>query len=84
MSHDHEDAETRITLALNVQNLRQASGLSIRELSARSGVAPATICRIENATHGTTLRRLTSLAAGLGVSVADLLTPSEEGAGDAE
>lgn len=56
-----------------VRGQRNALGLRVEDLAVRSGVAYRTIIRVE-AGHDVTLSTLSKIAAGLEVSVHDLLT----------
>lgn len=72
---DIRDASTTVGAA--VRALRNARGWSQPELERRSGVPQRTISRIENATKEGYVpmpHTLRSLAAALGVTVADLLS----------
>lgn len=71
---DPADIDTRI--AARVLALRQARGLSLAALAAASGVSKAMISRVERAQSSATATLLGRLAAGLGVSLADLLAPA--------
>ena len=66
-------------IARRLSALRQAQGLSLAELAERSGVSKAMISKIERAQSSPTAVLLGRLAAGLGVSLAQLLTPDEGG-----
>ena len=64
-------------IAARVQALRQAQGLSLAALADRSGVSKAMISRVERAESSATATLLGRLAAGLGVTLAELLVPPE-------
>lgn len=64
-------------IGLRVQRLRQAQGLSLAALAARSGVSKAMISRVERAQNSATAALLGRLAAGLGVPLAALLVDDE-------
>src|SRR2546427_277199 len=61
-------------LAENIRQLRTAHGLSLSQLAERSGVAKATLFKIERARTNPTLETLTAVADTFDVSVVDLLT----------
>ena len=60
-------------LAENIRQLRATPGLSLSQLSERSGVAKATLFKIENERTNPTLDTLTAIAETFDVSVTDLL-----------
>jgi transcriptional regulator with XRE-family HTH domain len=61
-------------IAIRLLALRQARGLSLAELAGLSGVSKAMISKVERAQSSPTAVLLGKLAAGLGVSLAQLLT----------
>ena len=67
----HESIDTLI--AARLLALRQAQGLSLADLAERSGVSKAMISKVERAESSPTAMLLGKLAAGLGVSLAQLL-----------
>jgi len=66
-------------IATRLLALRQAKGLSLAELAELSGVSKAMISKVERAQSSPTAVLLGRLAAGLGVSLAQLLTEEKEG-----
>ena len=66
-------------IATRLLALRQAKGLSLAELAELSGVSKAMISKVERAQSSPTAMLLGRLAAGLGVSLAQLLTEEKEG-----
>ena len=56
-------------VAHRIAELRQAQGLSIRELSRRSDLSPESVSRSERAITEITLTNLAKLCAGLGVDL---------------
>ncbi len=66
-------------LAHRVRGLRQARGLTVRELSGRSGLSPRLLALIEAGSANPTLSTLCDLATALGADVPQLLT--SEGGG---
>jgi len=64
-------------IASRLLALRQARGLSLAELAALSGVSKAMISKVERAQSSPTAVLLAKLAAGLGVSLAQLLTQED-------
>ena len=65
-------------IATRLLALRQAKGLSLAELAELSGVSKAMISKVERAQSSPTAVLLGRLAAGLGVSLAQLLTEDKE------
>jgi len=66
-------------IATRLLALRQSKGLSLAELAELSGVSKAMISKVERAQSSPTAVLLGRLAAGLGVSLAQLLTEEKEG-----
>jgi transcriptional regulator with XRE-family HTH domain len=60
-------------LGLRLREHRQARGLSLRQLSGRSGISPATLVYIEKGQRLASLVTLHVLAEAYGVTVRDLL-----------
>ena len=56
-----------------LQAIRNGKGVSLRALKATSGVAVATLCRIEGGGYDPRLSTLRRLARALGVTVAELI-----------
>jgi transcriptional regulator with XRE-family HTH domain len=73
MSAPAADIDTQI--AKRVFALRQARGLSLSALAALSGVSKAMISRVERVQSSATATLLGRLAAGLQVTLAELLAP---------
>ncbi len=63
-----------------VIRLRQAAGLSLRALAARSGISPSMISDIERGTKSPTVVTVVRLAQALGVSAAALIDGGAEAA----
>jgi transcriptional regulator with XRE-family HTH domain len=63
-------------LARRISDLRFERGISIVDLSVRSGVSRAMISRIERAESSATATVLSKLAIGFGVLLPELFTPS--------
>lgn len=74
MKDDAPDAADAL-LAERLLSLRLARGLSLAALADVSGVSKAMISRIERGESSPTATLLGRLAAGLGVTLADLLVP---------
>lgn len=64
-------------LAENMKQLRAAHGLSLSQLSERSGTAKGTLFKIEQAQTNPTLETLSSIAATFDITVPELLTMAE-------
>ncbi|HEY5856968.1 MAG TPA: XRE family transcriptional regulator [Aldersonia sp.] len=65
---DHIDA-----LAANVRHLRETHGLSLSQLGERSGVAKATLFKVERGRTNPTLETMVAIADTFGVAVQDLI-----------
>lgn len=61
------------TLAENVRRLREARGLSLNQLAERSGVAKATLSKVERENTNPTLDTITAIGEALGVDPISLL-----------
>jgi transcriptional regulator with XRE-family HTH domain len=62
-------------LAVNVQRLRESHGLSLTQLAERSGVAKATLYKVEREQTNPTLETLVAIASTFSVEVTELLSP---------
>lgn len=60
--------------AQNLRDLRKAAGLTLVELSGRSGLAPSTLSKIENGQMSPTYDTILALADGLDVDIAELVS----------
>lgn len=56
-------------VARRIRELREASGLSVRELARRAGLPPESVSRSERAVTEITLTNLARLCAGLGIDL---------------
>ena len=61
-----------------LKNWRTLSGLTIRQLSARSGVATGTISELENGNKSARVPTLVALACALDRDIADLIKPEAD------
>jgi transcriptional regulator with XRE-family HTH domain len=68
------------TIARRIGLLRKGKQQSFDELATRSGVSKGTLVQIEQGRANPSIATLCRLAAGLGVSVADLISTGEESA----
>jgi transcriptional regulator with XRE-family HTH domain len=59
-------------LGIKLRQLRKRNGLSVRELSERSGVAPAPIYDFEASRRVPSLTTIKRLSAALGITFGDL------------
>jgi transcriptional regulator with XRE-family HTH domain len=75
--HDEHGRAAEALLGQNVRRLREALGLSLREVSRRSGVAVSLVSRVEQG-QGTSVRIAARLADGLGVTLPALLSEVED------
>lgn len=64
-------------LATNVRHLRETHGLSLSEMGERSGIAKATLFKVERGQTNPTLETLLAIARTFDVHVADLMTQPE-------
>lgn len=73
MIHKDQRNDTFGLLAANLRRLRIARHLSLSELARGTGMSKATLSGIENGRANPTVETLSTLAAALGVSVAEML-----------
>jgi XRE family aerobic/anaerobic benzoate catabolism transcriptional regulator len=64
------------TLSRRARRLRQAQGLTLRALAARSGLSPRFLMAVEAGEGNISVRRLADLASALETTAADLLSAS--------
>lgn len=64
-------------LATNVRHLRETHGLSLSEMGERSGVAKATLFKVERGQTNPTLETMLAIASTFDVPVADLIALPE-------
>jgi transcriptional regulator with XRE-family HTH domain len=62
----------KVDLGARVKALRRASGLTLKQLSARSGLSTSALSKIENDQISPTYGKIFQLARGLGVDLSDL------------
>ena len=67
----------RAALAENMRRIRLARGLSLRELSAKTGLSKALLSQIEREVANPTVSTLTRVAAGLDISFTEMTKPSQ-------
>jgi transcriptional regulator with XRE-family HTH domain len=65
-------------IGARVRELRYERGLSIEELSERSGVSKSTLTSLEKGVHEPRMSTLRSTARGLDVSLKELTSPREQ------
>ncbi len=73
-------AELSSALAHNVKRLRETAGMSLGQLADRSGVAKATLSKVEKERTNATLDTVAAIADALGVSSTSLLVRADEDA----
>ncbi|PSJ80806.1 helix-turn-helix domain-containing protein [Neisseria iguanae] len=61
-----------LNLANTVKTLRQKNGLTLKELSQRSGISTATLSKIEHGRLSPTYEKIAALAKGLAIEVGEL------------
>jgi transcriptional regulator with XRE-family HTH domain len=76
MHSEQSGIEQRI--AAHLKQRRLASGLSLADLAARSGVSPAMISKVERSTASPTAALLGRLCNGLGVTLSSLIANAEQ------
>jgi XRE family transcriptional regulator, regulator of sulfur utilization len=75
-----QDSLDPAVIGLRVKALREASGLSLRDLSARSGVSAPMLSQVERGETSPTLAVAARIAAGLELRLSQLLRLDEDGA----
>jgi XRE family transcriptional regulator, regulator of sulfur utilization len=73
-------ADTRTALGTRVRALREAEGLSLRDLAERSGVSAPMLSQVERGETSPTVAVAERIAAGLELRLSQLLRLDEEGA----
>ncbi len=68
-----------LAIAAQVRALRRATGLSVADMAARTGISKAMLSKIENAQTSCSLSTLAKLAAALDVPVTALLRGADNG-----
>ncbi len=76
----HVDATSVAALGGRVRALREAMGLSLRDLAERSGVSAPMLSQVERGETSPTLQVATRIAAGLELRLSQLLRLDEDGA----
>jgi transcriptional regulator with XRE-family HTH domain len=77
---DHATAVSPPVVGARVRALREAAGLSLRDLSERSGVSAPMLSQVERGETSPTLTVATRIAAGLELRLSQLLRLDEDGA----
>jgi transcriptional regulator with XRE-family HTH domain len=70
--------EFAVSVAKRIRELREARGLSLRELARRSGLPPESVSRSERGITEITLSSLAKVCAGLDVQLPDFFSFSGE------
>jgi len=73
LPNDDGGPSIRDMLAVNLRAARAARGLSLSELSRRSGIGKATLSQLEGGTGNPTIETVFSLSRALEVAISDLL-----------
>ncbi|MBK7472728.1 MAG: helix-turn-helix transcriptional regulator [Betaproteobacteria bacterium] len=77
---DARPSNSEISVLSNaLRRLRSGARLTLKELSARSGIAASTLSKIENGQLSPTYEKIVLLADGLGVDVAELFDRESSG-----
>ena len=63
--------------AVRLREMRKEAGLTVEELSEKSGIPPTTIYGWESGNHSPILNQLPNLAAGLGLADIGNMLPKE-------
>ena len=74
------DATSVATIGVRVRALREAMGLSLRDLAERCGVSAPMLSQVERGETSPTLQVATRIAAGLDLRLSQLLRLDEDGA----
>jgi transcriptional regulator with XRE-family HTH domain len=74
---DAEPASDVAAMGARVKALREATGYSLRDLSQRSGVSPTMLSQVERGTTSPTVAVASKIAAGLDLSLSQLLRLDE-------
>jgi transcriptional regulator with XRE-family HTH domain len=77
---DHAAALSPVIIGARVKALREAAGLSLRELSERSGVSAPMLSQVERGETSPTLTVAARIASGLELRLSQLLRLDETGA----
>ncbi len=77
---DHASALSPATIGARVKALREAAGLSLRDLTERSGVSAPMLSQVERGETSPTLTVAARIAAGLELRLSQLLRLDEDGA----
>jgi transcriptional regulator with XRE-family HTH domain len=75
---ENSDGEIELAIGERLKALRASAGLTLDELSLRSGVSRAMISRIERAEASPTAALLARLCEGLGQSLSTFFAPDEQ------
>ncbi len=75
-----QDAFDPVAIGARVKALREAGGLSLRDLAARSGVSAPMLSQVERGDTSPTLTVAAKIAAGLELRLSQLLRLDEDGA----
>lgn len=73
-----EDGKLHLVVARNIRLRRESLGLSQEDLADRSGIHRTYIGSIERGERNVTVNTVARLAAALGISVIDLLSPDNQ------
>ncbi len=79
-SPDHASALSPMVIGARVKALRESAGLSLRDLSERSGVSAPMLSQVERGETSPTLTVASRIAAGLELRLSQLLRLDEDGA----
>ncbi len=77
---DHAAALSPVVIGARVKALRESSGLSLRDLSERSGVSAPMLSQVERGETSPTLTVAARIATGLELRLSQLLRLDEDGA----
>jgi transcriptional regulator with XRE-family HTH domain len=77
IEHPGPSGERLVEIGPRVRALREAMGLSLRDLSARTGVSPPMLSQVERGETSPTLAVAARIAAGLELSLSQLLRLDE-------
>jgi transcriptional regulator with XRE-family HTH domain len=75
------DAGSSHQVGARIKNKREEAGLTLEEVSARTGISISSLSRLENGIYQLTVPQLEALATALRCSSTNLLTTHTEGGG---
>lgn len=65
-------------IKMNIKEIREQKGITVRELSSRCGISVGALSRYENVQRSPTLEQLQKIAIALGVKITELFDCEEK------